>query len=83
MQVKTVRLSSKGQITLPIEMLKAINADQGTEFLVVQDDERIVLMKASRVGKSVIDDLEGFEALALGTFEGLWDNEHDAVWDEA
>ncbi|MBW3583541.1 MAG: AbrB/MazE/SpoVT family DNA-binding domain-containing protein [Euryarchaeota archaeon] len=83
MQVQTARLSSKGQITLPIEILRALNAGKGTEFLVVQEDDRIVLVKADSVGRKIVDELAEFSALGEGAFRDLWDNDADAIWDEA
>lgn len=83
MLVKTVKLSSKGQITLPAEALKALRAKKGTEFVLVQEADHIVLVKAARVGRRVVDDLEGWERLAEPVFRELWDNPADEVWNEA
>lgn len=82
MLVKTVKATSKGQITIPAEVMKAIKARKGTEFLLVQDGGRIILEKAEAAGKRVVDDLEGFEALGLSVFHDLWDNEEDEVWNK-
>jgi hypothetical protein len=30
-----------------------------------------------------IDELGGWEALGLSTFEGVWGNEADEIWNEA
>lgn len=57
MLVKTVKVSSKGQITLPKDALEAAGAEQGTEFVLVQDDARILLVRADRVGRSLVDEL--------------------------
>lgn len=83
MLVKTVKITDKGQITLPAEALRSMRARKGTELLLVQDGERIVLVKAADVGKRVVDDLAGFEGLGLSAFHDLWDNEYDEVWNDA
>ncbi|HWG91839.1 MAG TPA: AbrB/MazE/SpoVT family DNA-binding domain-containing protein [Candidatus Thermoplasmatota archaeon] len=81
MLVKTIRLTDKGQITLPVEALRAMNAGKGTEFLLIQEGERMVIVKASAVGKALLEEFGGWEALAAPAFADLWDNDEDEVWD--
>lgn len=83
MLVKTVRLTDKGQLTVPAEALRALNARKGTQFLLIQEGDRIVLVKASAVGKAVINDLGGWEGLAAPAFGDVWGSEADDVWDSA
>jgi bifunctional DNA-binding transcriptional regulator/antitoxin component of YhaV-PrlF toxin-antitoxin module len=83
MIVKTIKVSSKGQITLPIEALRALRARKGTEFLLVQQGARILLMPADEVGRQLVDELGGWENLAAPAFAEVWDNEADEAWNEA
>lgn len=83
MLVKTVKVTAKGQMSLPAEALRSLNARKGTEFLLVQEGDRILLTKASAVGKRLVDDLGGWEALGASAFRDVWDNDADAVWDDA
>lgn len=83
MLVKTVKLSSKGQLTLPVEILRALRAKRGFEFVVVQEGGRILLLPAQTVARQALDDLTGFETLALKAFQGVWDNPSDEIWNEA
>lgn len=80
MLVKTVKVSAKGQITLPAEAMRALKARKGTEFILVQEGERIILVKAADVGRKVADDTAGFSALGASSFAKVWDNEEDEVW---
>lgn len=83
MIVKTVRASPKGQLTLPITMLRAMKLKGSTEFLVVQDGERIVLTPAATVGQKEVDDLANWQALAMQSLEEVWDNPEDEAWNDA
>ena len=84
MIVKTVKVSAKGQFTIPADVVRALNLRKGSEMLLVQDGERLVLRKAESVGREMIDDLAGFEALGLSSFEEVWDNPiDDEVWNDA
>lgn len=84
MIVKTVKVSAKGQLTLPVEAMRAMNVRKGTEFVLVQEGDRLVLTKAHAVGKRIVEETRGFEALGLGAFQDVWDNPvDDEVWNDA
>ena len=83
MLVKTVKTTAKGQMSLPVDVLRAMNARKGTEFLLVAEGDRILLTKASAVGRRVVEELGGWEALGASAFQDVWDNDADAVWDDA
>lgn len=83
MIVKTVKVSAKGQITLPADALRAMRARKGTELLLVQEGDKLVLLRAEDLGRRLVDELGGWEALAAPAFAELWDNPADEVWDEA
>lgn len=80
--VKTVKVSAKGQITLPAETLRSIRARKGTELVLVQEGDRIILVKAANIGRAVADEAREFGALATRSFEKLWDNPEDEIWNE-
>lgn len=80
--MKTVTVSSKGQVTLPAELLRAMEIDKGTRLVLIQKGEQIMLVPEATVARLVEDELAGFEALAGTSFEDLWDNEADEVWDD-
>jgi bifunctional DNA-binding transcriptional regulator/antitoxin component of YhaV-PrlF toxin-antitoxin module len=82
--VKTVKVSAKGQLTLPADALRAMNVRKGPEFVLVPEGDRIVLVKAGAVGKRIVDETEGFAALAGRSFARVWDNPvDDEVWNDA
>lgn len=83
MLLKTVKVSSKGQITLPVEALRALKAKKGTEFVIIQEGDHLVLVKAESVGKRLLDEFGGWSHLSAPAFQELWDNPEDAIWDAA
>ncbi len=54
--INVTRMSSKGQIVIPSEMREGIN--EGQEFLIIKDDERIILKKADKISEEMKEDLE-------------------------
>ena len=82
MLVRTVKMTSKGQITIPADALKAMRARKGTEFLLVQEGDEIILRKAEAVGRDVVDETRDFAALGVSSFAKLWDNPEDEYWNK-
>lgn len=81
--VKTVKLSSKGQVTLPVDALRAIKAKKGDEFVLIQDEDRLVLIPAAKAGRKLVDDLAGWETMSEAAFREVWDSPEDEVWNDA
>ena len=83
MIVRTVRLTSKGQLSLPVDTLRALKIGEGSELLLVQEGDRILLLKAEQVGRREVEDLGGWSTLSAAAFSKVWDNEADEIWNEA
>ena len=50
------RMSSKGQIVIPSEM--RMDSGEGTEFLILKDEDVIILKRAEKVSEQMKEDLE-------------------------
>lgn len=83
MLVKTVKVSAKGQVTLPADALRAMNIRKGSEFVLIQRGDTIVLVPSEKAGEQLIDEFGGWATLAEPAFRDLWDNEEDEIWNEA
>lgn len=49
-------MSSKGQVVIPAEMRK--NIPQGEKLVIIQNQDRIIMKKADKMDKALIEDLE-------------------------
>jgi AbrB family looped-hinge helix DNA binding protein len=45
----TVQVRKKGQVTLPVELRKALNVDEGSELLFIQTPEGIMVKPIKRI----------------------------------
>ncbi len=79
--MRTVKASAKGQLTIPKEIFDALGGAR--EFVFVHDGDRVVMMPSEKAAKAIVDDLEDFHHLGLGSLHELWDNEYDEVWNDA
>lgn len=56
MDIAITKMSSKGQVVIPAEMRE--NIKEGEKLLLIQDKDRIVVKKASKMDKKLKEDLE-------------------------
>ena len=56
MEVAITRMSSKGQVVIPAEM--RVGIPEGEKLLVIQNDNQIIMKKASELDKNVAEDIE-------------------------
>jgi len=54
--IGVTKMSSKGQIVIPSEMRKGLK--EGDEFLIIKDEDRIILKKGEKLTEQMKEDLE-------------------------
>lgn len=78
MVVETIKMSSKGQVVIPQDIRKEIEADEGTVFAVVGSRDTIVLKKIQTPSKeALIKDLESIAKEGRKRAEKLGIQERD------
>ncbi|MBI5388952.1 AbrB/MazE/SpoVT family DNA-binding domain-containing protein [Candidatus Woesearchaeota archaeon] len=75
MDTKIVKVSDKGQISIPMILREATGIRKGDELMMIRSGNAIVLEK---IKKSDFSDLLKHSE---GVAERLWDNKEDEVWD--
>ena len=75
MEAKIVKVTDKGQISIPVEMRNSVGISNGDELFVVRNKESIILKKIKKSDFS--DLLKHSEKVAAK----LWDNKEDDIWD--
>jgi len=56
MEIALTKMSSKGQIVIPVDMRKKFR--EGDNFVIIKIDDRLVLKKVSALEKDLAEDLE-------------------------
>lgn len=74
METKIIKVTDKGQISLPIQIREALNIEQGDELIITRDEKAIIIKKIRKEDFS--DLLKHSEKVA----KKLWDNKEDEVW---
>ena len=56
MDISITKMSSKGQVVIPIEMRE--NIKEGEKIVLIKNNDQIIMKKASDMGKTLAEDLE-------------------------
>lgn len=75
MEVKIVKVTDRGQISLPVGMRESMQIGEGDHLIMTQSSDSIIMKKIKREDFS--DLLRHSEKVA----KKLWDNKEDEVWD--
>ncbi len=82
LELKTVRVSQKGQIVIPTSIQRELKIRKGDELLLVKKGKRIMLEKPDKFVKNIKDDFKDLLILSEHTMKSLWDNKEDEIWNE-
>ena len=80
MQIKTIRVSEKGQIAIPKEIRETIGIKEGEELLLVQKNDQILLQKVSTMNKLLEDNFSDIAVFSQNSLKEVWDNSEDDCW---
>ena len=74
MDTKIIKVTDKGQISLPTGMRESLDIKQGDELIIAKEDDTILIKKVKREDFS--DLLRHSEKVA----KKLWNSKEDEVW---
>ena len=74
MEINIIKVTDKGQISIPIDIRKSIGINVGDELLVMRNGEVLYLKKVKK------DDFSDLLKLSELSLKEVWDNEDDEIW---
>ncbi len=78
--IKTIKVSDKGQIALPVEVRESADINVGDSLILIQKGKRIMIEKTEMIESKVKDDFKDLLKLSELSLKDLWDNEYDDIW---
>lgn len=75
MDARIIKVTDKGQISLPISIRNSLSIEQGDELLIARTKDAIVIKKINK------DDFSDLLKHSESVARKLWDNKYDEVWD--
>lgn len=82
MIVKTVKVSDKGQISIPRDIRESAGIKKGTELVIIQENSKILIEKIEVIPKILKDDFRDLLTHSEKIAKKLWDNEADEIWND-
>ncbi len=76
MDIKIIKVTDKGQISLPIGMRQSLGINQGDDLIVTRADDSVIIKKVKK------DDFKDLLKHSETVAKKLWDNEEDEVWND-
>jgi AbrB family looped-hinge helix DNA binding protein len=78
---KKVKVSDKGQISLPVEIQREAGIKKGDELLLIRKGEKIVLEKSRRIVEVLEDEFADLQEISESSLRRLWLSKKENVWD--
>jgi AbrB family looped-hinge helix DNA binding protein len=82
MKIKTIKMSSKGQIAIPEDMRREANIGEGDTLIIAEEGGRILLEKQERIAEDLADEFEDMIKLTERSLKGLWGGKEEDIWNE-
>jgi AbrB family looped-hinge helix DNA binding protein len=82
MYAKTVQMTGKGQIVVPIEIRKAMGLTKGSKLIIIQNDESISLKRPETLKSLIEEDMPEVRAMTEKVFGEVWEDEPEGLWEE-
>ena len=81
MDIKTVKVSEKGQIAIPADFRQEIGIKQGDTLVLIREHDRLLLQKAEHLSKEAKDEFAHLLKHSDEVAKQFWGTHADDVWD--
>ena len=82
LKFKTVKVSDKGQISIPSDIRKEMKIKKGEELLLVMKGEKLLIEKSPTVSKKFAGEFNFMAIHAEAVAKKLWNNKEDEIWNK-
>ncbi len=80
--IKTVKVSEKGQIAIPLDIRESIGIRQGDTLMLIQEEDKLLLQKTDNIKKEAKDEFKHLLKHSEDVAKKFWSSKADDVWDE-
>lgn len=78
--LRKIKVSDKGQISIPAEIRKELGIQKGDELLLLKSRGRLLIEKPGSVIKLLEDDLSDLMIISETSMKKLWSPRSEDVW---
>ena len=80
LQLRSIKVSAKGQITLPSDIQKEFGIKKGDEIILIRKGQKIILEKPEWIAKKLKDEFADVQSQSEQSLRKLWLNKDDEIW---
>ena len=79
---KKVKVSDKGQISIPVDIQRQVGIKKGDELLLIRKGKKIVLQKTDRIAEMLEDDLADVRDVTEASLRQIWLRKEEDIWNQ-
>lgn len=80
LNIKTIKVSDKGQIAIPQIIREKAGINRGDELVIVQIGGKILLEKSQKMSNQMKEDFKDIISFSEQSLKDVWDNKEDEIW---
>jgi AbrB family looped-hinge helix DNA binding protein len=80
--LKKIKVSNKGQISIPAEIRKVLGIRKGDDLLLLRSGDRLLIEKPGHVVQLLEDDLSDMLTISEASLKKLWSSKKEDVWNQ-
>ena len=80
--MKTIKVSDKGQISIPNSVRKRLGIDKGDNLVLFEIEGKILIEKQKVVSEKIKDDFKDILYFSEQSLKEVWDNSEDEIWNQ-
>ncbi len=81
-EIKTLRVSDKGQIAIPNSVRQKLGIQRGDNLILFEIEGKILLEKQKNVSEKMKDDFKDVLHFSEKSLKEVWDNSGDEIWSQ-
>ena len=80
--IKTLRVSDKGQISIPNSVRQKLGIQRGDNLILFEIEGKILLEKQQKVSEKMKDEFKDVLHFSEQSLKEVWDNSEDEIWSQ-
>ena len=82
-EIKTVKITDKGQISIPKDIRDELNLKEGETLVLITESDKIILEKSVNIKKKLrLSESTKTMIMSEKSLENDWDNDYDERWNK-
>ena len=79
---KKVKVSDKGQISIPVDVQRQVGIRKGDELLLIRKGKKILLEKSDKITEMLEDELDDMQDVTEASLGQIWLKKEEDIWNQ-